>query len=104
VGRHRYKLASFVAYARYTVHPGDKQRFTEAINLYRSQAKASAGNLYFYFSWAKAEANTCIISEGWIGEAAIDRQLGIEPVQNALTTMIECLRVTGGRTTFFMVN
>lgn len=101
--RRKYKLASFVAFTRYTVHPGDKQRFAEAITWYRDQANATAGNLYFYLSWAKADANTCIISEGWIGEAAIDRQLGIEPVQNALKTMIECLRITVGRTTFFMV-
>lgn len=101
--RRRCKLVSFVAYARYTVHPGDKQRFAEAITFYRAQAKAAAGNLYFYFSWTKADANTCIISEGWIGEAAVDRQLGIEPIQNGLTTLIECLRITGGQTTFFMV-
>ncbi|WP_414709932.1 putative quinol monooxygenase [Puia sp.] len=102
--KRRCKLACFVAYARYTVHPGDKQRFAEAINLYRVHAKASAGNLYFYCSWGVADANTCIISEGWIGEAAMDRHLGIEPVQNGLKTIIECLRITGGRTTFFLVS
>jgi quinol monooxygenase YgiN len=97
-------LASFVAYAQYTVHPGDKQRFAEALNWYRGQAEAAAGNLYFYFSWTKPDSNTCIISEGWIGDAAIDRQLGIEPIQNGLKAKIECLRITGGRTTFFMVS
>ncbi|WP_431215892.1 putative quinol monooxygenase [Puia sp. P3] len=92
-----------MAYARYRVHPGDKQRFAEAINLYRAHAEAAAGNLYFHFSWCKVDTNICILSEGWTGEAAIDLQLGIEPIQNALNTMIECLRITGGRTTFFMV-
>jgi|GEM_PF-5782562 len=100
VDKPRSRLPSFVAYARYTVHPCDKLQLIEAINLYRAQVTAAPGYLYFYFSWAKADANTCVLSEGWVGKAAIDRQLGIEPLENELKTKIECLKITGTRTTF----
>lgn len=98
------KKAAFVVYATYTIHPDDKQIFIDAVKSHISLTRATEGNVYYHFSWDMLDPNTCVLSEGWTSQEAIDRQFKSEIFQAALKGVIERVRIIERRATLYAVS
>lgn len=98
------KKAGYVVHTTYTIHPDDKQIFIDAVKAHISLTREVEGNVYYHFSWDMLDPNTCVLAEGWVDMAAIDKQLQSEVFQAALKGVIDHVRILGRQGTLYTVS
>ncbi|QTE38551.1 antibiotic biosynthesis monooxygenase [Mucilaginibacter gossypii] len=98
------KKAVLVVHTTYTIHPEDKQIFTNAVLSHISATRKTEGNVYYHFSWDMVDPNTCVLAEGWVNQKAIDDHLKSEMFQAALKAVIEHVRILERHGTLYTVS
>ncbi|MFC3562838.1 putative quinol monooxygenase [Pedobacter jamesrossensis] len=98
------KKANFVVHTTYTIHPDDKQTFIDAVKEHIVLTREVEGNVYYHFSWDMIDPNTCVLAEGWVDQAAIDKQLQSEVFQKALKAVIDNVRIIERHGTLYTVS
>lgn len=79
--------------AYYRVHPDDRQIFIDAVVPEMAAASKMPGCIYYAFAQDLSDSNTFHLVEGWADEAAYERHEQAETFLNALSTVVNNVRI-----------
>ena len=89
----KHDATSKVISAYYTVHPDDRQAFSDAVIPHLSTTAQQDGCTYYVFAEDLTDPNTIHLTEGWRDQAAIDDHMADENFLKAVTTVLGGIRI-----------
>lgn len=84
---------SKVISAYYTVHPDDRQAFSDAVIPYLTTTAHQDGCTYYVFAEDLTDPNTIHLTEGWRDQAAVDAHMADENFLEAATAVLGGIRI-----------
>jgi len=89
----KHTPTSKVISAYYTVHPDDRQAFSDAVIPHLTTTAQQDGCTYYVFAEDLTDPNTIHLTEGWRDQAAIDAHMADEHFLKAVTTVLGGIRI-----------
>ena len=89
----KHDPTSKVISAYYTIHPDDRQAFSDAVIPHLTTTAQQDGCTYYVFAEDLTDPNTIHLTEGWRDQAAIDAHIADENFLRAVTTVLGGIRI-----------